>query len=117
MLEPDVPEYLIDKRLIRDKRDDPHGAAAPRTEQRVFLPELPYELSPSHASAFEPFALVTVGVIGRTCRRFVAAARYAALPGCVGVEAIVEHESLVRLGDLCCEVGDEVEDVQLSTPI
>ncbi len=64
MFEPDVPEYLVDNRLISDERADAHGAAAPRTEQQVFLPDLADEPSPPNASHCEPLALVTVGKNG-----------------------------------------------------
>ena len=40
MLEPNVPEYLVDNRLIGDKRDDPHCPAAAGAKQRIFLPDL-----------------------------------------------------------------------------
>ena len=95
-----MPEYLVDDGLIGDERDDVHGAAAPRTEQRVLLPDSPDEPGPTDTSAFEPLALVPASVIGRASRGFVAAAHHPALPGGVGVEAVVEKEALVWVGDL-----------------
>jgi hypothetical protein len=83
--DPDVPEYPVYNHLIRDERDDPHGRAAPGAEQRILLPDHPHESRPSYTPAFEQFAIVTVGVINPTCRRFVAAARYPALRRGVGV--------------------------------
>ena len=41
MLEPDVPEYLVDYCLVGDKRDDPNRASAPRAEQGIFHPDHP----------------------------------------------------------------------------
>jgi len=70
VLEPDVPEYRVDDRPIGDERDDPHGAAAPRTEQWVMPPDHPDESRPADTPASEPRALVTVGAVcpadGRT---------------------------------------------------
>ena len=71
VLESDIPKYLVDNRLIGDKRDDPHGAPAAGTQERIFLPDLPDELSPSRAPRFDPFAFIAVGVIGRACRCLV----------------------------------------------
>jgi len=73
VLEPNVPEYLVDNRLIGDKRDDPHCPAAAGTKERIFLPDLPDELSPSRAPHFEPFAFIAVGVICRASRSPVSA--------------------------------------------
>ena len=81
MLEPNVPEYLVDNRLIGDKRDDPHCPAAAGTKERILLSDLPDELSPSRAPHFEPFAFIAVEVIGRACRCLVSAARHYALSG------------------------------------
>ena len=53
VLPADVPEYLIDNGSVGDERDDPHGAAAPRTEQRVFLPDRPDESRPSYTPALK----------------------------------------------------------------
>ena len=43
MLEPDVPEYLVDNALIGDERDDPHCPAAAGTKERILPPDLPDE--------------------------------------------------------------------------
>jgi len=72
VLEPDVPEYLVDNRPIGDERDDPHGPAAAGTQERI-LPELPNELRPSYAPASAPFAFIAVELIGRACRCLVSA--------------------------------------------
>jgi hypothetical protein len=66
----DMPEYLVDNRLISDKRDDPHGPAAAGTKERALPPDLPDELSPSYAPASPPFAFIAVELIGRACRCF-----------------------------------------------
>ena len=81
VLEPYVPEYLVDNRLIGDKRDDPHCPAASGAQQWIFLPDLPNELRPSHAPASAPLAFIAVGVIGRACRCLFSAARHPALSG------------------------------------
>jgi len=81
VLEPDVPEYLVDNALIGDERDDPHRSAAAGTNERIFLPDLPDELSPSRAPHFEPFTFIAVEVIGRACRCLFSAARHPALSG------------------------------------
>ena len=113
VLESDVSEYLVDNGLIGDKRDDPHCPAAAPTQERILLPDLPNELRPSHAPRFQPSAFIAVGVIGRAYRCLVSAARHPALSGGVRVEAVVEHESFMWLGDVHGQPGDEVEDVQL----
>jgi len=81
VLEPDMPEYLVDNALFGDKRDDPHRPAAAGTKERILLPNLPDELSPSRAPRFEPFAFIAVEVIGRARRCLVSAARHPALFG------------------------------------
>ena len=81
VLVPDVPEYLVDNRLIGDERDDSHGPPAAGTEERILLPDLPDELCPSNAPASLPFAFIAVGLIGRARRCLVSAARLPALSG------------------------------------
>ena len=61
MLEPDVPEYLVDYCLVGDKRDDPNRASAPRAEQGIFHPDHPDGPGPTYAPRFEPFISVDVG--------------------------------------------------------
>jgi len=73
VLEPDVPEYLVDNSSIGDERDDSHSPPAAESQQRIFLPDLPNELRPSYAPRFEPLAFIAVGVIGLACRCLVSA--------------------------------------------
>ena len=73
VLVPDVPQYLVDNSYIGDERDDPHSAPAAGTQERIFLPDLPDELSPSRAPRLEPFAFIAVELIGLACRCLVSA--------------------------------------------
>jgi len=68
VLEPDVPEYLVDNGLIGDERDDPHCPAAAGTKERILLPDLPDECSTSYAPALLPSPFVAGEAIGLPAR-------------------------------------------------
>jgi hypothetical protein len=78
--EPDVPEYLVDDCLIGDDGDDPHRAAAPRAEQRIFQPDHPDEPSPADTPAPEPLALIAIGAVRLAYMRTEPDSGHPALP-------------------------------------